>query len=120
MFKGSVLSIENKPQLIKTRAILSDVKDTKLALRHERNKNHSWDKKAAFDHLVSEVYELQDAINHLEIDDILNEIADISNMADILAMIYLDERRRQKTAGNFLAWRPGVKSKSKKGLLPPR
>ena len=88
MLKGSVLEPENKRKLMAVRIYLMHLKNAKLAARHEKNKSHSWDKQAILDHLVDEIREFSEASGFV---DQLLELADISNLVDILAMAILEE-----------------------------
>ena len=70
--------------MLKTPALLHIVQE------NEENKNHSWEIWAIFKHLVDEVEELDAALDGENTHECLQEIADVSNMCDILALAILE------------------------------
>ena len=90
MLEGSVLTGPNAVYLKVTQHILGTVKDAKLRARHEKHAGESWQMENLLRHLTEEVQELSEALYLGEATHILEEIADVSNMCDLLTMAVLD------------------------------
>lgn len=90
MLEGSVLTGNNVVYLQVARRILGAVKDAKLKARHERHAGESWEMVNLMRHLTEEIDELLEAGYLGEPTHILEEIADVSNMCDLLTMAVVD------------------------------
>jgi len=92
MLAGSVISKENKPRLAKAQRLLAEIKDYKLTKRRNKHENEGiWNFTAVVDHLDSELAELHEAVTLNQGNlNILDELADIANIADILTMMIID------------------------------
>lgn len=83
--QGSVVLPENLVILVDARSRLSSLKHQKLTRRHDKHpEGETWEWGPCWIHFLAEVAELMDAVGR---DNILEEMADVSNMIDILAMM---------------------------------
>ena len=90
MLKGSVLS--NKYRLIAARDFLLILKNRKLNIKEPVHINDpEWDFTLTVKHLTDEVREFMEA---QDFHKRMEELADISNMVDIVAMEVLERWRR--------------------------
>ncbi len=84
--EGSVVGEPFQTDLILAREYLKSLKDHKLWSRHEKNKTIGTATfGAVHNHLLSEVEEFQEGLESGDINNILEELADMSNCIDILA-----------------------------------
>ena len=90
MINGSVLDQQNRPMYDLAQAIITNFKRAKLYARHEKNAAHPWTAQDILNHLESEVIEFKEALKTTDALQPLLELADISNMVDIMAMHLLD------------------------------
>lgn len=88
--KGSVVDERNFQDLVFARLRIDGIKLRKLFERHNK---HGKDSEETFysilHHLVGEVEELREAVALEDSQNILEELADVSNCADILAMVLM-------------------------------
>lgn len=82
--KGNVL--DHKYKLTVAKLCLNDEKMKKLILRQDKHKNDIWKIQPILNHLIEEFGELNQAIKNKDFSNMLEEIADISNLCDILFM----------------------------------
>lgn len=83
---GSVVDGPFQTDLILAREYLKSLKDHKLWSRHEKNKKLGIASfQAVYIHLLDEVKEFQEGLEVENIDNLLEELADMSNCIDILA-----------------------------------
>ncbi len=84
--EGSVVDGPFQTDLILTREYLKSLKDHKLWSRHEKNKKMGIATfRDVYAHLLDEVREFQEGLEAEDIDNLLEELADMSNCIDILA-----------------------------------
>jgi len=84
--EGSVVDGPFQTHLILAREYLKSLKDHKLWARHEKNlKGGTSTFGDVYIHLLSEVKEFQEGLEVEDIDNLLEELADMSNCIDILA-----------------------------------
>lgn len=87
---GSMLTGNNHERLDKARLLLSELKELKLRIRHEKNfeQRHNglatWDK--IHEHFLEEVDELSGGISAEDTINVLEEIADCINCLEIMAI----------------------------------
>ena len=94
MIIGSVTSKQNLGKLLNARSQLQCLKNYKLATRSEKNKDEGWQILPLIEHLKDEVREFITAENYL---DQVQELADVSNMVDILLMAINEHQRLVQT-----------------------
>lgn len=83
---GSVVDGPFQTDLILAREYLKSLKDHKLWARHEKNKEMGVASfRDVYTHLLDEVREFQEGLEAEDIDNLLEELADMSNCIDILA-----------------------------------
>ncbi len=83
---GSVVDGPFQTDLILTREYLKSIKDHKLWARHEKNKRMGIVSfRDVYIHLLDEAKEFQEGLEVEDIDNLLEELADMSNCIDILA-----------------------------------
>ncbi len=90
MLEGSVLTGNNVIYLEVAHHLLGIIKQSKLKSRHEKYSSESWELSNLLRYLTQEVDELTEALYLGEPTHILEEVADVSNMCDLLAMAVID------------------------------
>lgn len=92
--EGNVLKFQR--DLEQAKEYLGVVKKVKLLLRQSRNENKIATFKDLISHLENEVFEFKEAVSFGEPKhEVIMEIADISNIADLLAMAIIKSERRE-------------------------
>ena len=90
---GSVTEVATLKSLLSAKAFLESMKCHKLWSRHEKNKALGVSNfQEVYSHLVSEAKELQEGLDLEDLDNVLEELADMSNCIDILAMLVYREK----------------------------
>lgn len=87
--QGSMMDSENSERLQKTKQYLEAIKSYKLELRHQKNIRKDWPKDSVMEHLRQEMDELEEGWKNLDAENIIEELADLINCAEILAMMVL-------------------------------
>ncbi|KKN60927.1 hypothetical protein LCGC14_0527260 [marine sediment metagenome] len=87
--QGSMMDIENFEKLQKAKQYLDAIKSYKLELRHQKNIRKDWPKDSVMEHIRQEMDELEEGWKNLDTDNIIEELADLINCAEILAMMVL-------------------------------
>lgn len=83
---GSVVNGPFQTSLILAREYLKSLKDHKLWARHEKNLKIGISTFGdVYTHLLSEVREFQEGLDAEDIDNLFEELSDMSNCIDILA-----------------------------------
>lgn len=91
VLRGSVVDALNLRDLLFSKARLEKIKLSKLYQRHNRHPSGNHETFSGIcEHLADEMVELDEAIKKGDTLNIREELADISNCVDILAMV-LDE-----------------------------
>ena len=81
MLEGSVFTGKNPIYLNVARYVLVAIKDAKLKARYKKHAGESWEMENLLRHFMEEVQELTEALYLGDGTHILEEIADVSNMA---------------------------------------
>lgn len=99
-FLGSVMNKDNHSWLLTARGTLKVIKEHKLLARHEKNNDerHYGTARAinVFLHMCEEVEELRKGLANDDRENILEEIADVINCAEILAMTIINPNLKSK------------------------
>lgn len=93
-FEGSVCNPENYKKLVQIRPLLDIIKENKLWARHDKYKGESRRglviAENIYLHLQEEVKELERGLEENDKANVMEEIADVINCAEILAMCIND------------------------------
>ena len=88
---GSIIGGSNRVRLDNARGYLRAIKEQKLAEKHEKRKEGTFSFDSCVAHLILEVEEFADSVADGNPDVTLKELADVSNMVDILTVLVLGE-----------------------------